>query len=139
MIEADFVNLDGTVMSYVKFTVLTNVATKSFHAFFGPTTNDGGSESLKIDGFSLVTTNRDLDTDSISALEDANIEAVYDSDIIVKQGIAAIVSTSLVDDCGNMTFWRLLKSNFVYSIFKFQGAVGEKETVLTSEIENFEF
>ena len=103
-IDADFVNLDGTVLSYVKFTVPTEMATESFYAFFGPTANDGGFESLKIDVFSLVTTNRDLDTDSIAALENANIEAVYDSDIILKKGITAIVSTSLVDDCGNMTF-----------------------------------
>ena len=130
-------NLDGTVLSYFRITLPTQTATKGFYAFFGPTTNDGGSESLEVDGFSLITTNRDLDTDSIEALEDANIEAVYDNEIILKQGIAITLSTSLVDDCGDMTFCRLLKSNLVYSLFEFQGSVGEEETVLTSEIDNF--
>lgn len=133
----NFINLDGTVFSYMTFTFANTIAESAFESFFNIKGHDGGYKSLKITGFELISTNRDFDMNRVSQFADDDIDIITSHDIIAKKGVSAKTNAELIDDCKDYTFCRLVKENLIYSKLQFEGPVRRNETVLSSPIDNF--
>lgn len=133
----NFINLDGTVFSYMTFTFANTIAKDSFEAFFDIKEHDGGYKSLKITGFELISTNRDFDMNRVSQFADDDIDIITSHDIIAKKGVSAKTNAELIDDCQDYTFCRLVKENLIYSKLQFEGPVKKNETILSSTMDNF--
>lgn len=135
---ANFINLDGSVFSYVKFTFDNKSSNDAFKHFYDVTSTDGGLKSLDINGFQIITTNRDFDMQQISLLNNDFLDVDTQEDIIAKMGVNTKVYADLITDCGDYTFCRIMKSNLVYSQFEFEGPIEKEKTVLSTKINNFQ-
>ena len=132
----NFINLDGSVFSYVKLTFKSKTSNDAFRYFYDVTSTDGGLKSLDINGFEIITTNRDFDMNKISLLKNEFLDVDTQEDIIAKEGVNTKVYADLINDCLDYTFWRIVKSNKVYSKFEFEGPI-KKTTVLSTTMNNF--
>ena len=135
-ILANFINLDGSVFSYVKLTFDNKTSNDSFKYFYDVTSTDGGLKSLDINGFEVITTNRDFDMKQVNLLSNDFLDIDTQEDIIAKMGVNTKVYAELIADCLDYTFCRVMKSNLVYSQFEFEGPLSKK-TVLSTVINNF--
>ena len=136
--SADFVNFDGSVLSYVRFFFNPSVSTRQFTQFFdivGP--NDSGFESFRILDFQIISVNRDFNTDDITQIRHSNLMVTQDHDILTRNGISIVLETDVDYNCEDNGFCRLLKELDVQTALNFTGIVGNYRTVLTSDFRNF--
>lgn len=133
---ANFVNLDGSILSYVDIGFEEYGPRQAFQTTFGTSNGDAGFQALNFGGFGLISVNRDFNTDKVSQLRDQNLVAFRDSGVILKDGVSAYLNAQLIDDCNGQTFCTLLKQREVPSEFSFTGYVNDT-TVLTATMYDF--
>ena len=109
---------------------------KLFNTFFDVVSVDGGLKSIDINKLEVITTNRDFDMTQVSLLQNSYLDVDTREDIIAKMGVNVKVYASLINDCLDYTFCRVVKSNMVYSNLEFEGPV-KITTVLSAGINDF--
>jgi len=134
----NYINLDGSPYSYMKFAFENKISEEAFKNFFSISSTDGGYSSFEIKDFSFITTNRDLDMKQWdNFLQDDDIDLQIEGGIIAKKGIKIKLGTTLVEDCEDYTLCRLFKENLIFSKFEFEGFLTSTQTFLTSAIDDF--
>jgi hypothetical protein len=134
----NYINFDGGIYSYMRYTFEQYQVKKAFEAFFELSSTDAGYSSLDLKYFALVTTNRDFDlSEYADYFQDDDIDVIIQDDVIAKIGVTVKTNANLIDDCDSNTFCRLFKEDFIYSKFEFQGLLGESETRLESDVVDF--
>lgn len=137
-LEADFVNLDGAILSYARFIFSPSVSSSLFHEFFNSNNNqDAGFDSLRIQDFQLVSVNRDFNADSVTQIRHSNVLVTEDNDILIRNGIAIILQTDVIYNCGDNVYCRLLKDLGVQTALNFTGLYRPSNTVLSTVFSNF--
>jgi hypothetical protein len=135
---ANYINFDGGIYSYMRYTFEQYQVKKAFEAFFELSGTDAGYSSLNLTYFALVTTNRDFDLSEYAEyFQDDDIDVIIQDDVIAKIGVTVKTNARLIDDCDGNTFCRLFKEDLIYSKFEFQGLLGESETRLESDVVDF--
>jgi hypothetical protein len=134
---ANFVNLDGSVLSYVDFGFTRFGPRDALMQSFGVTGGDAGFQSLHINRFGLVSINRDFNTNKVSELRNQNVIAFRDSNVMLKNSLSAYLDTRLIEDCIDNTLCILFKENEVPGHFNFTGLI-EEMTNLTAPVYEFE-
>ena len=137
LFDATFVNLDGSVLSYVTFDFERYGVRQSFQTCFGATNGDAGVQALELDQFQLISVNRDFNTDKVSELRNENIIAYRDGGVLLKDGLTASANMSLLEDCNDNTFCTLLKNRQVPGNFSLTGLVQAPITTITADVNDF--
>lgn len=136
---ANFINLDGSIYSYMRYTFEEYQSKEAFETFFSLASSDAGYASLDLKYFALVTTNRDFDLNEYEEyFKDDDIDLIMEDDVIAKKGVVIKTNADLVDDCDDITFCRLFKENLIYSKFEFEGLLGDLQTRLETDVVDFE-
>ena len=135
--KAEFVNLDGSVLSYVRFYFGAVKASGHFYDFFDIEGADAGFRSLHLSDFQIISANRDFNTDKVTQIRHSNIMVVRDNDVIVKDGLTVLVDGDLKKDCTNYVFCRLAKDLKIPSTVSFSGLVRAQDSIFTSDYANF--
>jgi hypothetical protein len=138
-VTANFINLDGSIYSYMRYNFEEYQSKEAFETFFSLSSSDAGYESLDLKYFALVTTNRDFDLNEYDEyFNDDDIDLIMEDDVIAKKGVMVKTNADLVDDCDDITFCRLFKESLIYSKFEFEGLLGDLQTRLETEVVDFE-
>lgn len=135
---ANFIDVDGRVFSFFRFTFDSEVSSEGFNHFFNVNKFGAGFHSLNVNGLEIITTNRDFDLDHVDLLKNDKIDIETKNDILAKKGVNARVKANLISDCKDYTFCRLVKQNMVYSKFEFEGIVSKDKSVLNTPLNDFE-
>lgn len=135
--KAEFVNLDGSVLSYVRFYFGAVKASEHFYDFFDLEGADAGFRSLHLSDFQIISANRDFNSDKITQIRHSNIIVVRDNEVIVKDGLTVLADGDLRKDCSNYVFCRLAKDLKIPSTVSFTGLVRTHDSIFTSDYANF--
>jgi hypothetical protein len=138
VIQADFVNLDGAILSYARFIFSPSVSTSLFHEFFNSNGGqDAGFDAFRIQGFQLVSVNRDFNADSVTQIRHSNVFVSEATGVMISNGITVILQTDVEYNCGDNLSCRLLKDIGVQTALNFTGAYSSSNTTLSAEFSNF--
>ena len=131
-----FINLDGSVLSFIDFRFHEYGPCQGFQNAFDTTNGDAAFQSLDINSFGLISVNRDFNTDKISELRNQDIFAFRDADVMLKNCLSAVINTAFVSNCNSNTFCSLMKSNSIQAHWNLTGQVAPN-TNLVTPVHNF--
>lgn len=135
-VKAELSNLDGEVLSYMRFYFPPSSSPQLYNDFFDTPEGDAGFRSLLLNDFQVVSVNRDFNMDKLDALRHTNIIAYASSGVILKDGLNIFINAQLISDCIDYTFCRFIKKLEIPSNFNFTGFYIKDGTNLESSIED---
>ena len=133
-VKAELSNLDGEVLSYMRFYFPSAQSLKTYNTFFNTQDGDSGFRSLTINDFQVISSNRDFNMDKLDALRHTSIIAYSSSGVILKDGVTVFMNAQLLTDCLDYTFCRYIKKLEIPSNFNLTGLYVSKNTKLESEM-----
>ena len=135
-IKAEFSNLDGYVLSYVRFFFPSSSSNKLYQEFFNWYDGDSGFRSLELTDFQLISVNRDINMDKLEALRHTSIIAYASSGVILKDGVTVFLNAQFITDCIDYTFCRIIKKWEIPSSFNMTGLYMKENTRIEGEMKN---